>query len=320
MSGRGEQASRGAIIAALAAVYVIWGSTYLAIRFAVETLPPFLMAGVRFTIAGAILYGWRRALGFARPTGAQWRSATIVGALMLLGGNGGVVWAEQFIESGTTALIVASVPFWMVLLDWLRPSGHRPPARVWLGILIGFGGVLLLMGEPGGGASSPHYLAAFIVLLLASIAWAAGSLYSRSASLPAPLLATGMQMLTGGILLLLAGAVTGELSGLDPSAFSTRSVLALVYLIVFGALIGYSAYVWLLRVTEPALASTYAYVNPVVAVVLGWLLASEAMNARIVLAGAVIVAGVVIITTTRTQPARPDREEGPEPLTLEQAP
>ncbi len=300
MSGAPSTASRGAILAALAAVYIIWGSTYLAIRFAVETLPPFLMAGVRFTIAGAILYGWRRAMGFARPTGAQWRSATVVGALMLLGGNGGVVWAEQFIESGTTALIVASVPFWMVLLDWLRPGGHRPRARVWVGILIGFGGVLLLMGEPGAAGSSPHYLAAFIVLLLASVAWAAGSLYSRSASLPAPLLATGMQMLTGGLLLLLAGAVTGELSGLDPAAFSTRSVLALVYLIVFGALIGYSAYVWLLRVTEPALASTYAYVNPVVAVVLGWLLAGEAMNARIVLAGAVIVAGVVIITTTRS--------------------
>lgn len=307
-SGRGRlraetpKATRGGVIAALLAVYIIWGSTYLAIRFAVETLPPFLMAGVRFTVAGAILYGWRRAIGFPRPSGRQWRSATVVGALMLLGGNGGVVWAEQFIESGTTALIVASVPFWMVLLDWLRPGGRRPGARIWVGILIGFGGVLLLMGGPG---AAPEYTLAFVVLLLASIAWAAGSLYSRTASLPAPLLATGMQMLTGGTLLLVAGFVTGEAVGLDPATFSTRSILALLYLIVFGALIGYSAYVWLLRVTEPALASTYAYVNPVVAVILGWLLAGERMSAGILIAAAVIVGGVVLITTARTRPEQP---------------
>lgn len=312
-----QAASRGSILAALAAVYIIWGSTYLAIRFAVETLPPFLMAGVRFTVAGAILYGWRRARGVPRPTAAQWKAATVVGALMLLGGNGGVVWAEQWIESGTTALIVASVPFWMVLLDWLRPSGHRPPARVWAGILIGFGGVLLLMGGPG---TAPEYTTAFIVLLLASIAWAAGSLYSRSASLPAPLLATGMQMLTGGLLLLLAGAATGEVGGLDPGAFSMRSVLALLYLIVFGALIGYSAYVWLLRVTEPALASTYAYVNPVVAVILGWLLAGERMSLGITLAGAVIVAGVVLITTSRTRPAPGGRDARVRPPVPDQGP
>lgn len=295
-------ASRRAILAALGAVYILWGSTYLAIRFAVETLPPFLMAGVRFTVAGAILYGWRRAVGFPRPTAKQWRAATVVGALMLLGGNGGVVWAEQWIESGTTALIVASVPFWMVLLDWLRPGGQRPRPRIWAGILIGFAGVLLLMGGPG---AAPEYTTAFIVLLLASIAWAAGSLYSRSAALPAPLLATGMQMLTGGLLLLAAGAATGEVAGLDPATFSTRSLLALLYLIVFGALIGYSAYVWLLRVTEPALASTYAYVNPVVAVILGWLLADERMSAGILLAAAVIVGGVVLITTARARPGGP---------------
>lgn len=302
MSADSSRPSPGAILAALAAVYILWGSTYLAIRFAVETLPPFLMAGVRFTVAGAILYGWRRAVGQPRPTRAQWRAATVVGALMLLGGNGGVVWAEQWIESGTTALIVASVPFWMVLMDWLRPGGRAPRPKVWAGILVGFGGVLLLMGGPG---AAPGHLVPAIVLLLASVAWAAGSLYSRSAVLPAPLLATAMQMLTGGALLLLAGVVTGEVGRMDPAGFSTRSVLALLYLIVFGALIGYSAYVWLLRVTEPALASTYAYVNPVVAVVLGWLLAGERMDAGIVVAAAVIVGGVVLITTTRTGPRLP---------------
>jgi drug/metabolite transporter (DMT)-like permease len=299
-SPTGEE-SPGRIAVALGTVYVIWGSTYLAIRFAVETLPPFLMAGTRFTVAGVILYAWRRSAGFPAPTRPQWRAATVVGGLMLLGGNGSVVWAEQWIESGTAALFVASVPFWMVLLDWVRPGGRPPRPTVWLGIVVGFAGVALLLGRPEPG---PNYLVGSLALLFASVSWAMGSLYSRSAVLPAPLLATAMQMLTGGGLLLLAGIVTGELGRLDTSGFSTKSVLALLYLIVFGSLISYSAYVWLLRVTAPSLASTYAFVNPVVAVLLGWLLAGEAMNARIVLASAVIVGGVAVITLTRRRPGR----------------
>lgn len=297
-------ASRGAVLAALAAVYVVWGSTYLAIRFAVETLPPFLMAGVRFTVAGVILYGWRRAQGHVRPTGPQWRAATIVGALMLLAGNGGVVWAEQWVESGTAALLVASVPLWMVLLEWLRPGGRAPRPSVWVGVLVGLIGVTLLMGTPPT-TGGRQYTIGLVVLVLASVAWAIGSLYSRSAVLPAPLMATGMQMLTGGILLLLMGVVTGELVGLDPTTFSVRSGLALLYLILFGSLIGFTSYVWLLRVTPPAIASTYAYVNPVVAVFLGWLLAGEQITPRILLASAVIVGGVAVITTTRAR-RRPD--------------
>jgi drug/metabolite transporter (DMT)-like permease len=300
----GHGATRAGIIAALAAVYIIWGSTYLAIRFAVETLPPFLMAGVRFVVAGSVLYGWRRAKGFPRPSPGQWRSATIVGALMLLGGNGGVVWAEQWIESGTAALIVATVPLWMVLLDWLGPGGRAPRKMIWAGIIVGLAGVAILFGAPDDGEM---YTAGWVVLILASISWAVGSLYSRSARLPAPLLATGMQMLAGGALLLVAGVLTGELGGLDPSTFSTRSVLSLLYLIVFGALVGYSAYVWLLRVTTPAVASTYAYVNPVVAVFLGWVLAGEALTPRIMLASAVIVGSVALITraSRRPRPAAP---------------
>jgi drug/metabolite transporter (DMT)-like permease len=299
-SPEAQRATRAGIIAALAAVYLIWGSTYLAIRFAVETLPPFLMAATRFLVAGGVLYGWRRAKGFPAPTWPQWRAATVVGGLMLLGGNGGVVWAEQWIESGTAALIVATVPLWMVLLDWLGPGGRAPRPLVWAGIAVGLLGVGLLFGAPENGEM---YTAGWVVLVLASISWAIGSLYSRTALLPAPLLATGMQMLTGGALLLVAGVVTGELSGLDPAAFSTRSILALVYLIVFGALIGYSAYVWLLRVTTPAVASTYAYVNPVVAVFLGWSLAGEALTARIMVASAVIVGAVALITRSARRPA-----------------
>jgi drug/metabolite transporter (DMT)-like permease len=303
-STEAQRATRAGIIAALAAVYIIWGSTYLAIRFAVETLPPFLMAGVRFVVAGAVLYGWRRARGFPAPSGSQWRAATVVGGLMLLGGNGGVVWAEQWIESGTAALIVATVPLWMVLLDWLRPEGRPPRPLVWAGIAVGLLGVGLLFGPPD---DAPMYTAGWVVLVLASISWAIGSLYSRTALLPAPLLATGMQMLAGGALLLAASVLTGELWGLDPATFSTRSILALIYLVVFGALIGYSAYVWLLRVTSAAVASTYAYVNPVVAVFLGWSLAGEALTPRIALASAVIVGGVVLITRSarRPEPAAP---------------
>lgn len=297
--GASGGASRGAVLAALAAVYVIWGSTYLAIRFAVETLPPFLMAGVRFTVAGAILYGWRRAQGHVRPTGPQWRAATIVGALMLLAGNGGVVWAEQWVESGTAALLVAAVPLWMVLLEWMRPGGRAPRPSVWVGVLVGLLGVALLMGAPTGGGR--QYTIGLVVLVLASVAWASGSLYSRSAILPAPLMATGMQMLAGGILLLLVGVIAGETGGLDPATFSLKSGLALLYLIIFGSLIGFTSYVWLLRVTPPSIASTYAYVNPVVAVFLGWLLAGERITPRILLASAVIVGGVAVITTARAR-------------------
>lgn len=293
-------ASRGAILSALTAVYIVWGSTYLAIRFAVETLPPFLMAGVRFTVAGTILYVWRRAQGHVRPTGPQWRAAVIVGALMLLVGNGGVVWAEQWVESGTAALLVASVPLWMVLLEWLRPGGRSPLPSVWVGVPAGLIGVALLMGSPPP-TGGRQYTIGLVVLVLASVAWAIGSLYSRSAVLPAPLMATGMQMLTGGILLLLVGTLAGELVGLDPATISLRSSLALLYLILFGSLIGFTSYIWLLRVTPPAIASTYAFVNPVVAVFLGWLLAGERITPRILLASAVIVGGVAVITTARAR-------------------
>ena len=307
MTASEQDASRTGVIAALLAVYILWGSTYLAIRFAVETMPPFLLAGVRFLVAGVILYGWRRAAGHARPTRVQWRAATIVGGLLLLVGNGGVVYAEQWVESGTAALIVASVPLWMVLLDWLRPGGRPPRRSVWAGVLLGLAGVALLLGRPEAGA---NYTVGWGILVLASIGWAIGSVYTRTAPLPAPLLATGMQMIAGGVLLLLASLITGEWSGLDPTTFSRRSVLAVAYLVVFGSLIGFSCYVWLLRVTPPAIASTYAYVNPVVAVFLGWLLADEPLTPRVVIASLVIVGAVALITTARARDRR--RSRGPE--------
>ena len=300
---------RWRVITAFTAVYLIWGSTYLAIRLAVETMPPFLMAGIRFLIAGTILYVWTRWRGVPKPTRSHWLAATIVGGLLLLGGNGGVVWAAQHVSSGLTALLIATVPLWMALLNWLRPGGAKPSNRIIAGLLLGFIGITLLIGPSklaGGHQVDPLGAA---VLIIASLSWAAGSLYSRRAQLPAsPLLATGMEMLAGGALLLIAGLLFGEWTRFDLSAPSLRSWLALSYLIIFGALIGFTAYIWLLRVTTPALASTYAYVNPVVAIFLGWAFVGEPLTARTLLAAAIIIGAVVVITLRRTPSIRVENE------------
>jgi drug/metabolite transporter (DMT)-like permease len=293
------------LILAFAAIYLIWGSTYLAIRLAIDTLPPFLMAGVRFIIAGIALYGLARRRGAPRPVRANWLAAAVVGGLLLLGGNGGVVWAEQRVPSGLTAVLIATVPLWIAILQWLR-GGPRPSARTAVGLTMGLVGIGLLVGpgELAGGKGVDLVGAA--VLLLASLSWAIGSLYSRHGRLPsAPLLATAMEMLAGGLLLLLAGLVTGQAADLHWSRISVQSVLALSYLIVFGSLVAFTAYTWLLRVTLPAHAATYAYVNPVVAVVLGWALGGEPLTARTLLAAAVIVGAVVIITASRPPPSQP---------------
>ena len=289
---------------AFAAVYLIWGSTYLAIRLAIETLPPFLMAGVRFVVAGILLYAWARWRGASRPAQTHWLAAAIVGGLMLLGGNGGVTWAEQRVPSGLTAVLIATVPLWIALLEWLQ-GGMRPTARGAVGLMMGLAGIALLV-SPGelAGAKGIDLVGA-VVLLVASLSWAIGSLYSRRARLPSsPLLATAMEMLAGGLLLLVAGLATGQASDLDPSRISLQSVLALCYLIVFGSLVAFTAYIWLLRVTLPAHAATYAYVNPIVAVFLGWALAGEPLTARTLLAAAVIVAAVVIITSAQPRANR----------------
>ena len=299
---------RWRVVTAFAAVYLIWGSTYLAIRIAIETMPPFLMAGIRFLIAGAILYAWTRWRGTPPPARSHWLAATIVGGLLLLGGNGGVVWAEQHVPSGLTALLIGTVPLWMALLNWLRPGGVKPGNGVIAGLTLGFMGITLLVG-PGklaGGHDVDSLGAA--VLIIASLSWATGSLYSRRAQLPAsPLLATAMEMLAGGALLLIAGLPAGEWTRFEPNALSLRSWVALGYLIVFGALIGFTAYIWLLRVTTPAQASTYAYVNPVVAILLGWAFAGEPLTARTLLAAAIIVAAVVVITTQRAQGVKEEK-------------
>jgi drug/metabolite transporter (DMT)-like permease len=288
-------AKPGEIALAFAAVYILWGSTYLAIRFGVETIPPFLLAGVRHLTAGALLYAWLRLRGTPRPQRRHWRSAAIIGGLMLLGGNGLVTWAEQRVPSGLAALIVASVPIWMTLLDALQHR-QRPHGVVLLGLALGLAGLGLLVA-PGslGGAGHVDPLGA-AALLMAALFWAIGSLYSRRAALPSStLLATAIEMIAGGALLLLVSAASREWAGFALSAVSARSVAALAYLIVAGSLLGFTAYIFLLGATTPARVSTYAYVNPVVAVFLGWALAGEPITARMLVAAAVIVASVALI-------------------------
>lgn len=290
--------NRFRLLAAFLAVYVIWGSTYLGIRFAIETIPPFLMAGLRFLVAGAILYVWAMTRGAERPTRVNWITAALIGFLLLIGGNGGVVWAETRIPSGLAALFIATEPFFIVLLDWLRPSGKRPKGPVVVALLLGFLGVSLLVGPwdlIGGGRVDP--LGALAVII-ASLSWAVGSLYTaRGARLPrSPQLATGMEMLIGGAMFLVLATAMGEWGRFSVAAVSLKSALAVLYLITFGSIVAFTSYIYLLKNTTPARASTYAYVNPVIAVFLGWALGGEELTSRALLAAAFIIAAVITIT------------------------
>ncbi len=285
------------LLLAFAALYIIWGSTYLGIRIAIETIPPFTMAAARFLFAGAILYAWGRRRGAPRPTAAQWRSAAVIGVLLLLIGNGGVVWAETRVPSGLAALMVGAEPLWAVVLDWVRPGGKRPSLGVAAGLVAGFAGVALLVAPGEVGGKGVDAVGA-TMLVVAAIGWAIGSIYSRHADTPKnPLLATGANMLAGSVALAVAAVLNGELAAIHPASVSVRSWLALAYLVVFGAVVGFTAYIWLLRNTTLAKASTYAYVNPVVAVLLGWLILGEPITARTIAAAAVIVTGVIMIST-----------------------
>jgi drug/metabolite transporter (DMT)-like permease len=296
-----SHASRGQIIAGFASIYVIWGSTYLAIRYAVETIPPFLMGGVRFLLSGAMLYAWARARGAPRPTRIHWRNAAIAGGFLLLGGNGAVVWAEQFVPSGLTALLVSILPFWLVIIEWVRPPRRRPSGAVLVGLLLGFAGIIVLVGPAGiGGHGNVAPLGA-LVLILGSLSWAIGSFWSRDAELPeSGLLTTGMEMLAGGALMLIVATVTGELRGFDVHAISKASAAGMLYLVTFGSLIGFTSYIWLLDKVSPARLGTYAYVNPIVAVLLGWAIAGERLSIRTGVAAAIVICAVALITTARS--------------------
>jgi drug/metabolite transporter (DMT)-like permease len=291
------------ILAAFAAVYLIWGSTYLGIRIAIESIPPFLMAGFRFIIAGTALYAWLRMRGVERPLRIHWRSAAIIGALMVVGGNGGVTWAEQRVASGLAALLVAMDPLWIVLLDWLRPGGNRPPMVVVAGVVLGLLGMVLLIDPANLTGGLRIDIIGVGALVLAALSWAGGSLYSRYAPLPdRQQMGTALEMLVGGVLLVIAGSATGEWARFDLTAITTRSWLAFTYLIVFGSLIAFSAYLWLLKASTPAKAATSAYVNPVIALFLGWALAGEPLGPRVLVAAVIVLGAVVIVTSYRPRP------------------
>lgn len=291
------------LIAAFAAVYIFWGSTYLAIKYAIETLPPFLMAGARFVFAGAVLMIWARfSKDYERPKAAHWKTSFIVGTLLLLGGNGGVVFAEHHISSSLAALLIATEPFWIVLLSWLWLKGARPNLKAVLGIATGFFGVwLLINGQATSSASAlgdSMQLFGTIAVIAAAFSWALGSIYGLRAPVPkSSLLTAGMQMFSGGLVLLFVSLIAGEWSNFNAAAVSANSWFGLIYLVIFGSLFGFTAYSWLLKNAQPALVSTYAYVNPIIAVFLGWLIAGESFSGQMLLGAGVIVGSVVLITS-----------------------
>lgn len=292
--------SRLQLLAAFAAVYLVWGSTYLFIHFAIETLPPFLMAGVRFILAGAILYLLANPRGTEKPTRRQWRDAAVVGLLLMLGGNGLVVWSEQHVPSGLVALIVATVPLWMVLLEWLV-QGRRPGLTGIGGVVLGMLGIILLLDPASITGSEQVDLVGGIVVIIASLFWSIGSLYSRSADLPrTKFLGAAMQMLAGGAALLATGLLFGESNRVQLDQISALSIFSLLYLTIFGSVIALTAYLWLLKATTPAKVSTYAFVNPGIAVFLGWAFAGEPLGAKTLVALAIIVAAVVLVLSSRT--------------------
>ncbi len=308
-----RRGGRGRMLAAFATVYLVWGSTYLAIRFGLETMPPFLMAGVRFLVAGTLLYGWARARGADRPTWDHWKVAATAGVLLLAVGNGGVTWAERSISSGLAALLVASEPLWLVLLAWGFFGGARPTGKIMAGLALGLLGVASLV-VPGGELAVAGSAWGMVAVLVATVSWAVGSLLLRDAKRPdSPILGTGMQMLAGSAVLIAVGLARGEARGFDPAAVSTGSLLALLYLIVFGSIAAYTAYTWLLTVTTPARASTYAYVNPVVAVLLGHWLGAEKVSPIAWVSMAVIVGSVALVNTAEGPKSPPETRSDDEP-------
>jgi drug/metabolite transporter (DMT)-like permease len=285
---------RWKIVLAFLAVYLCWGMTYLAMRIAVRDIPPHLMSGARFLVAGLVLYLWTRHRGDPKPSVVQWRAAAVVGAFLLLGGNATVAWAEQQVPSGLAAVLIAVAPIWMVGFEWAR-GGPRPGARVITGLLLGLAGVALLV-SPNGDSSTQVNLTGAVMLVLASASWAWGSVYSKSAPLPqSPFLGTSMEMTAGGVLILLAAAAAGQFAQFRPSQVSTEAVLSWLFLVIFGSLVGFTAYIWLLGVTSIAKAGTYAYVNPIVAVFLGWAILDEPVTARTLIAALVILIGVALV-------------------------
>ena len=314
MSGR-DHTSRNIAIS-FAMVYIFWGSTYIAVRFGVETVPPLMLVGSRQLLAGLVLYPLARFHSREKPTLQHWLSAALIGGLLLIGGNGSIAWAEaQNTPTNITAVLVAAVPVWMALMDWLRPGGPRPTARVLTALAIGLFGVSLLVSphvpfmDHAGAAVRPICA---LILFLGSLCWAAGSILSRHLKLPhSPLLATSIYMIAGGLLSFVVGFAIGETKNFDVHQVSMRSGLSILYLAVFGSILGFTAYTFLLRKLQAARVATYAYVNPVIAVFLGWALGGESVSARMMAAAAIILGAVVMVITAPHAPATEDSSGQP---------
>lgn len=300
--------SRLKIYLAFAAIYLIWGSTFLGIRFTIETMPPLFMSGTRFLLAGAILYFVARVQGVPNPTREQFKISGIIGIFLVLYGNGAVAWAEQTVPSSIASLLIATVPLWITVLGSLFFRKPRPDRKTVVGLLLGLVGIVTLIGPQnvlGQGQMDPTGL---LLIIFSTVSWAFGSLYAaRSKNAAAPLMSTALQMLTGGVLQLMAGGLLGEYTQLNLAAFSTKSILAFGYLVVFGSLIGFSSYSWLIRVAPPSRVATYAYVNPLVAVLLGWLFGGEAVTVQMLLAGLLILPAVVLILQANAAKEEPPR-------------
>jgi drug/metabolite transporter (DMT)-like permease len=301
-----RRVSRIKLFAAFSAIYFVWGSTYLFIHFALEDLPPFFLAGVRFLLAGSILYTWSRLNRAAASSLREWRACLITGGLFFLCGNGAVVWAQQRLPSGIAALLVAIVPLWVVVLEWMRPPHKRPRALTAIGVLAGLIGLVLLVGPNVFAGRGPVDPVGALVLAFGSLCWAFGTLWAQRAPLPkSPLLTASMQLICGGALLMLASIVSGEIFTVSLAGLSLRGVLSMLYLITFGSIIAFTAYGWLVRVAPASRIATYAYVNPVVALLLGWLFANERLTSRTLLASAVVIVGVALITIGTTGASAP---------------
>jgi drug/metabolite transporter (DMT)-like permease len=302
------------LLLAFAAVWVVWGSTYLAIAIAIESIPPFLMTSVRFLMAGGALYLWARRTGSPRPTAIEWRWAALLGCLFFLVGNGAVAFVEQRVSSGLTALMIALVTAWTALLEWLRPRGRTPTAGAIFGIVLGFAGTALLVLPTGGVPAVP--LLDGGLLIASTFAWALASVMTRSARLPAgTAMVAATEMLAGGAALLLVSLFTGDLARFDPGIVTRASVLALFYQVVFGSLLTFTCYSWLLQVSTPSKVSTAGYVNPMVAVFLGWVFHGEMLTTRSLVASAVIIAGVAAIVTSGSREGGDTRTPRPAPAT-----
>ncbi len=289
--------SRSRMIGAFAIIYVVWGTTFLGIHYAIATLPPFFMGSVRYLIAGAALYGWAHFRKAARPSARHWKTAFIAGAFFMLIGQGGVAWGQQSVPSGVAGVLVGTIPMWILLLEWIRPGGRRPGLLVSVGLLLGFVGVVILVAPWDSGTQAIDPLGAASILV-AALAWAVGSLYAKSVEWPeSHSQAAGMQLFAGGVLLAGASAISGDLRGLSVADVSFTSALAVLYLVVFSSIIAFSAYSWLLGVCRPTRVATFAYVNPVVAVSLGWLFVGEPLSGRMVFAIAITLGAVALVST-----------------------